>query len=171
MPRRPHRRNILGFCLLALALLLLVAAIRHNQTAAQEARLYNLGALVYLSRPWPQLTDRLARSPNDFIAHHGPHFIHRVFGEIVAVDFGKRHDVSTVPADRVVEQLVATKSLRVAMIDGLALDDAQLARLASMKNLRELGLRNTKVTADGTAQIKQMRPDLQVQLLGEGRTR
>jgi hypothetical protein len=162
-PRR--RRNILGMASVVMAVLFIVAAIRHNFNAARETRFFNLGAEAYFSRPFPDLSNWLARSSSKPIAKNLPVIIDRTFGNIVAVDFGKKFDVSNISADAATTEMLENDTVEVVMIDGLPMTDSQLAQLTALKRLRELGLRNTKVTPAGIARFQQARPDVTLQQL------
>jgi hypothetical protein len=160
-----QRRNIVGLIGVAFALLLVVAALRHNFNAARETRLFNLGADAYFSKPLPGLRDRLARSSIEGVAKNLPTIIDRTFGKIIAVDFGKRFDISQISPDAATGEILENDGIEVILIDGLPLTDAHFIQFAGLTHLRELGLRNTKVTADGIARFHQARPDVSVQQL------
>ena len=84
----------------------------------------------------------------------------------MTVDIGRKYDVSKVPTSSVMAELTSLRGLEVVMIDRLPLDDQHLMQFAGVKKLRELGLRNTKVTDEGVARLTAARPDLTVRNLG-----
>jgi hypothetical protein len=163
--RRRNRRNWPGRIAVAAALVLLVTAFRLASQMRRERLLVNLGGEVSYTQPAGSLADRIKASPNAALAREGPKLLDRLLGKIVAVDFGRLADLSDQPSQAVVRALHEVDTLEVVMIEGLPIADARLLELADLPNLRQLGLKKTKVTAEGVAALKKKRPGLEVQWL------
>jgi hypothetical protein len=163
--RNPYRRSWPGRLAVLAAIVLLVAAFRLASQFRREHMLTNLGGEVSYAQPAGFFVERIKASSNATLAREGPKLLDRLFGKIVAVDFGRVADLSDQPSRPVIDALHEVDTVEVVMIEGLPIADGRLLELADLPALRQLGLKKTKVTAEGVAALKKKRPDLEVQWL------
>ena len=155
------RRNLLGSLAIVLVVVFLFLGIRHNEGRTVEMGLQGYGSQLVFSQPLPGLRAMFA-DPEGGPPNPIGHAIDLTFGMIVSVNAGQDADISHEDPKRFVDALLGAESVEVVFIQDLPLPDAQFQRLTTLKRLRELGLRSTKVTAAGIAAFKAERPDVTV---------
>lgn len=160
----------LGRLVLLTGLVALAGLVWHSRQDRLERRLTSLGGEVVYTRGERAtlLADRIQRTTKGRTSEAAPRVVDRLFGQIVAVHFGRTTDLRGTDPVAVVQAITAQPHLRTVLIDGVPLRDADLLRLVQeAPAMVELGLRNTEITEAGLAAARAKRPALSIQQLDE----
>jgi hypothetical protein len=167
MSHPSNRTGCLARLVLMAGVLALVGVVWHSRQERLERGLTRLGGEVIYTRGERArlLTERLQRSVGGRIGSAAPQVVDRLFGQAVAVHFGRTTDLRGVDPTAVVKAVLSLPHLRTVMIDGVPLRDSDLLRLMEAPQLTELGLRSTEVTTAGAAAARARRPGVTIQVL------
>ncbi|MFN0129663.1 MAG: hypothetical protein ACKV19_23610 [Verrucomicrobiales bacterium] len=162
--------SILGWGVILAGAALSSGILWYSRQDRMERRLTSLGGEVYYSRSERAtlLAQRLNETTTGQVAASAPQIVDKLFGQLVAVHFGRAADLSGTDPEAVVKAIGEMPHLRTVVIDGVPLRDPHLLRLAEAPALVELGLKKTDVTAEGVAAARAKRPGLDIKWGGEG---